>query len=375
MKPTHPKAQLKAVLKHFEIDGDFVDATPYGNGHINDTYAAGFDQGGAPVRYILQRVNHEVFKDPVKVMENIERVTAHIRKSLEAQGVERISSKVLTLLPSTAGPTWHQDPEGNFWRVYVFVEQATSFDQIETQAQAYEAAKAFGGFQKLLADLPAPRLHETIAGFHHTRGRFDALVRAVQGDVCNRATRVKSEIDFVLERERQVDVLLDLLAQGRLRERVTHNDTKLNNVLIDNSTNKGLCVIDLDTVMPGLILYDFGDLCRTATRPTPEDERDLTKVVMRLDLFEAIVAGYLESAADFLSAVEKDHLAFSASLITLEIGIRFLTDYLEGDRYFKTHSPDHNADRARVQFQMVRSFEAQAAALEDAVQHGGHRPG
>ena len=261
-----------------------------------------------------------------------------------------------------------EDEAGNYWRCYLFIEKARSYDQIESAQQAFQAAKAFGAFQGLLADLPAPRLLDTIPDFHHTRRRFDALLAATQADACNRAAGVKREIQFCLEREEIVDVLLTLQARGLIPERVTHNDTKLNNVMIDDATGEGICVIDLDTVMPGLGLYDFGDLCRSGTRPTVEDERDLSKVEMRQDLFEALVRGYLASAKDVLNATEKDYLSFSAKLITFEIGIRFLTDYLQGDRYFKTRREGHNADRTRVQFKMVESFERHEEAMHRVVQ-------
>ena len=367
MDTTKAQHDLRSIAGLFHIYGDFVEAAPYGTGHINDTYAAVFDQSGGPVRYIFQRINHHVFKNPSAVMENVSRVTAHVRQKLEEGQSDQISRRVLTLVPTHDGRMWDRDAEGNHWRCYLFIEKATTHDQIKSPAQAFQAAKAFGTFQKMLADLPAPRLRDTIPNFHHTRSRFDALRQAVQEDACQRAASVQREIDFCLQRESMVDVLLGLQARGLVPERVTHNDTKLDNVMIDDATGEGICVIDLDTVMPGLVLYDFGDLCRTGTRPTAEDERDLSKVEMRLDMFEALVRGYLASAGDFLNTTEKDHLAFSAKLITFEIGLRFLTDYLQGDRYFKIHRDGHNADRARVQFKMVESFERNEQAMAKVV--------
>jgi hypothetical protein len=360
---------IRSVAGLFHIHGDFRAAAPYGTGHINDTYALVFDQSGSPVRYILQRINQQVFRTPPAVMENIERVTSHVRRKLEASGADDVSRRVLTLLRTHAGETWAKDAAGNYWRCYLFIEKARTFDQIESAQQAFQAASAFGAFQKLLADLPVPPLRETIPEFHHTRKRFDTLRAAIAADVCKRAAGMQREIQFCLEREAMVDVLLDLQAGGLIPERVTHNDTKLNNVMIDDTTGEGICVIDLDTVMPGLVHYDFGDLCRSGTRPTAEDELDLSKVEMRLDLFEALVRGYLASAGDVLNATEKDHLAFSAKLITFEIGIRFLTDHLQGDCYFKTHRENHNADRARVQFKMVDSFERNDSAMRAMVQN------
>jgi hypothetical protein len=367
MTASKPKHDLRAVAACFQICGDFREAAPYGSGHINDTYAAVFDQAGSPMRYIFQRINHNVFKAPAGLMGNVERVTDHIRRKLEAAGADQISRRVLTLVPGLDGKRWHADSEGNHWRCYLFIERAKTYDQIEAPRQAFEAARAFGEFQKQLADLPAPRLLDTIPKFHHSRSRFDALRQAIEQDACNRAAGVKTDIEFALRHEPLVDVLLGLQARGELPERVTHNDCKLNNVMLDDVTGQGVCVIDLDTVMPGLTLYDFGDMCRTAACPTVEDELDLSKVEMRMDMFEALVGGYLASARGFLNPVEKDHLVFCAKLITFEIGIRFLADHLAGDHYFKVHRPGHSADRARVQFKMVDSFERNDAAMRKVV--------
>ena len=368
MAASQPKHDLRSVAARFQIHGDFREAAPCGSGHINDTYTVVFDQAGSPMRYVFQRINHNVFKDPAGLMGNVERVTAHIRRKLEAAGADQISRRVLTLAPARDGKCWHADAEGNHWRCCLFIERAKSYDQIETPRQAFEAARAFGEFQKQLADLPAPRLRDTIPNFHHTRSRFEALRQAIERDACNRAGGVKAEIEFALRHEPLVDVLLDLQARGLLPERVTHNDCKLNNVMLDDDTGQGVCVIDLDTVMPGLALYDFGDLCRTATCPTAEDERDLSKVEMSMEMFEALVGGYLASAGGLLNAAEKGHLVFCAKLITFEMGIRFLADHLAGDRYYKVQRPGHSGDRARVQFKMVESFERNEAAMRQAVE-------
>ncbi len=362
------KHDLRLVAAQFAILGDFRSAAPYGSGHINDTYAVEIDQSGSPVRYIIQRINHQVFKNPLAVMQNIERVTLHLRRKLRERAEEGISRRLLTLVPALDGRTWHVDSAGNHWRCYLFIEKARSHDLVESPRQAYEAARAFGRFQKDLADLPAPRLHETIPNFHNARFRFDQLLQAVQEDRQNRAITVKGEIEFCLSRKKMVEAWPALQAQGLLPERVTHNDTKVNNVMLDDTTGEGICVIDLDTVMPGLALYDFGDLCRTACCPTAEDERDLAKVAMRQEMFEALVRGYLSAAGGFLCPAEKEQLSFAASLITFEIGIRFLADHLAGDCYFKIHRAGQNADRARVQFKMVESFEHQAESMNAIVQ-------
>ena len=362
---------LRAIAGLFQIHGNFTDAVSYGTGHINDTYMVAFDQGGGAIRYLFQRINHNVFKNPAAVMENIERVTAHIRRKLAAGGADQISRRVLTLVPARGGRNWGVDPDGNHWRCYVFVEGAASCDQVESAQQAGEAARAFGEFQKMLADLRAPRLHDTIPNFHHTRSRFDALRRAIEADACNRAAQVEHEIQFCLQREGMVDVLLDLQARGLVPERVTHNDTKLNNVMFDDATGAGLCVIDLDTVMPGLALYDFGDMCRTACCPTAEDERDLARVAMRMDMFAALVRGYLASVGGHLNRTEIEYLPFAARLITFEMGFRFLADHLQRDCYYKIHREGHNVDRARVQFKLIESFEQHEAAMVKVVKGRG----
>ncbi len=275
----------------------------------------------------------------------------------------------LTLVPTVDGKDYFVDSKGDYWRTYVFVEGALGVDVVENTNQAYEVARAFGEFQCLLADLPG-RLVETIPEFHHTRSRFDALRQAIDEDVLGRAADVQAEIDFAMAREEMVDVVVDLMAAGEIAERVTHNDTKLNNVLIDTVTGKAACVIDLDTVMPGSVLYDFGDMVRTTTNLAAEDEQDLSKVEMDIDYFEALVKGYLETASGFLTAKERELLPFSGRLISFEIGLRFLTDYLQGDVYFKTHREGQNVDRCRKQFKMVESIERQMDAMQKIVADG-----
>jgi len=296
------------------------------------------------------------------LIENIRLVTTHLAGKLA--GGRDSSRQVLTLVPTRKGLYFHQDEEGNYWRIYLFIEKARSYDAVESPRQAFEAAKAYGHFQKLLADLPAPRLHDTIPDFHHTPKRFAALVKAVENDVSNRAHAAKAEIDFALQRASLTAVILD----AKLPERVTHNDTKFNNVMLDDVTGEGVCVVDLDTLMPGLALYDFGDMVRTTTSPAKEDECDLTQVRMQLPMFEALVRGYLTFAGDFLTAPERKLLAFSGKLITFEIGARFLTDFLTGDTYFKVCRNGHNLDRCRTQFKLVESIEQQEEQMNKLVE-------
>jgi len=349
---------LRRISQEFRIPGDFRSAAPYGSGHINDTYAVNFDQAGTAIRYIFQRINHNVFPDPGRLMQNVERVCAHTCAKLTAASAADASRRGLTLVPARSGRDWFVDGEDH-WRCYLFIEGARTYDAIQSEAQAAEAARAFGHFQGLLADLPGERLFETIPDFHHTRKRFEKLIRACEADAQGRAASVSGEIDFVRRREAATSLIVEALESGRLPERITHNDTKLNNVMIDDATGEGVCVIDLDTVMPGTALNDFGDMVRTATNPAREDTRNLSEVSMRIEYFTALARGYIEGAAGFLTEAERELLPESGRIITLECGIRFLTDFLEGDVYFKTHREGHNLDRCRTQFRLVESIEDQ----------------
>ncbi len=343
-----------------------MEIYPYGGGHINDTLLGVYQTPTGPARFIHQRINHNVFKQPEKVMENIQRVTRYARERIRASGGNP-DRETLTLVPAEDGRSYYQAPDGSYWRTYTFIDGARTYDIAQNLEQVYHAARAFGNFQKLLDDLPGERLHETIPSFHHTRRRFDAFVQALDNDPVNRAYGVKAEIDFILQREKDASIVMDLLAQGKLPERVTHNDTKLNNVLIDDQTGEGICVIDLDTMMPGSALYDFGDLVRMGTATAAEDERDLSRVGVDLQLFGELARGYLDSTRDFLTSTELDLLVFGGRLITYEQAIRFLGDYLNGDVYYKIHRPDHNLDRARTQIKMLAEMERKQDAMEEFV--------
>lgn len=359
---------LSDVGTHFPLHGALLDAHRYGSGHINDTFLARFDQAGAPVRYIFQRINRNVFKNVPQLMENISRVTRHVADKAGKYD----SRRALTLVPACDGAPFYKTPAGDFWRVYLFVEGARTYDAVETLGQAFEAARAFGQFQQALADLPGGRLHETIPHFHDTPRRLEALRQAAAADVAGRGKELRAELDFAFQREAEAGRLLDLVRTGDIPERVTHNDTKLNNVMLDDKTGQGICVIDLDTVMPGLSLYDFGDLVRFGTNTGAEDETDPAKIDVSLPIFESLVQGYIAGAGNILTAAEWDHLVFAGKLMTYEVGIRFLTDYLQGDVYFKTKRPGHNLARARNQFRLVERMETVAPALLDIVRR--HRP-
>jgi aminoglycoside phosphotransferase (APT) family kinase protein len=353
---------LADVARQFQVIGKFAEATSYGGGHINDTYCVVFKQAGVPGRRILQRINGNIFKNPAANMENIQRVTAHL--AAKVAGDPDRERRVLTLIPAHDGRVWHEDAAGNYWRMYHFIEKARSYEAVESTEQAFKAAKAFGEFQRLLIDLPAPRLHVTIPDFHHTPKRFAALERAIAADVAGRAIGAKAEIEFALARKSISSVLLD----ANLPERVTHNDTKFSNVMLDDATGEGICVIDLDTVMPGLALHDFGDMVRTATSTAQEDERDLSRVTMQFPMFEALVRGYLASAGGFLTKAERQHLVFAGKLITFEQAVRFLADYLAGDTYYKVHYGGQNLDRCRTQFKLIESIEQQEEKMERLVE-------
>jgi len=362
------QTDLQAIAARFDLPGRFIDGAPHGSGHINDTFAVRFDDKGHRVRYVLQRVNHEVFKDVPAVMENVDRATRHISASLERQEVADRSRRAMTLIPTTDGGTYHVTPSGDYWRAFQFVEGATSYDVLTTHDQAHEVARAFGKFQTMLADLPDPPLHETIPKFHDGPGRFRAFLDALERDPLNRAADAGPEIAFLVDNADAFDRLPALVSSGALPLRATHNDCKSNNVLIDNATGEGICVIDLDTLMPGLVLYDFGDMVRTSTCPVPEDSQILEDVQMDLERFTYLTHGYLASAGEFLTSAEKEQLVFAGKVITLTIGARFLTDHLLGDTYFKTHRPDHNLDRCRVQFALVRSIVNQESAMHAVVE-------
>lgn len=356
------------ILPQFAIDGEYIEAPPYGSGHINDTFAPKLRRAdGTEVRYILQHINTNVFQDPDGLMENISGVTAYLKEIIHENGGDT-ERETLTVVPTRDGKTYYRNPADNCcWRIYLFVEDTLSYDLVEKPEDFYMSAKAFGRFQMLLANYPAATLHETIPNFHNTVDRFAKLKKAIAEDKQGRAVSVQKEIEFALAREADTHVLLDLQAKGSIPLRVTHNDTKLNNVLIDAKTMKGICVIDLDTVMPGLAHYDYGDSIRFGASTALEDEKDLSKVSMDLGLFEAYTKGFLEEAGSVLNPVEKEFLPMGAKMMTYECGIRFLTDYLEGDTYFKTHYEGQNLDRTRTQFKLVADMESKWDAMHDIV--------
>ena len=357
---------MKDILTAWKWNGSVSEPIPYGEGHINQTYAITVTSEQGAKRYILQKINTDTFKDPAGLMENICGVTDFLREKARQRGNDPARA-TLHVVPTKEEKPYYQAVDGGCWRVYDFVEDTVCLQQVQSAEDFYQSAVAFGNFQHQLADYPAHTLHETIPHFHDTPKRFADFQRAVAEDRMGRAAQVQREIEFVRAREADYHVMVDLLAAGKLPLRVTHNDTKLNNVMLDDVTGEGICVIDLDTTMPGSAIYDFGDMIRTATSPAAEDEKDVSKVTMRMFMFEALVQGYLSSAKSFLTPLEKSLLPFSGKLLTMECGIRFLTDYLSGDVYFKIHRPEHNLDRCRTQMALVESIEAQMDEMKAIV--------
>lgn len=351
-------AGIEEAIAQFAVEGRLMERRPYGNGHINDTFLLVYEiPEGVKKRYILQRMNHDIFRKPQELMENIVNVTEYLRKMIISQGGEP-ERETLNVVKTRDGKSNYRDSGGNYWRMFLFIERTVCLEKVESAKDFYDSAVAFGNFQRMLADYPAETLHETIPNFHHTPSRFRAFQKAVQEDKLGRAALVREEIAFAMEREKDTPVLTDLLAAGQLPLRVTHNDTKLNNILFDEESRKALCIIDLDTVMPGLSHYDFGDSIRFGASTGEEDERDLEKIELDLSLYEAFTKGYLEGCGGRLTDKEIETLPMGAKLMTYECGIRFLADYLEGDVYFKIHRDGHNLDRARTQFKLVADMEA-----------------
>ena len=351
------KTKDQIILDNFSTKGKFTSATPYGSGHINDTRLVTYDDNGKEYMYILQRINHNVFKNPEELMSNFVAVTAYLRDIIEKNGGDP-DRETLNVIKTKNGENVLKTEDGEFWRLLTFISDSISYDKVERPEQFYSSAVSFGNFQYLLRDFPADTLYETIPNFHNTPDRLKKFEEAVLADVCKRAETVKEEIQFVRDRAEFAKTLENAHAQGSLPLRVTHNDTKLNNILFDEKSGKALAVIDLDTIMPGYSVNDFGDSIRFGATTALEDEADLSKVNFDISLYELYVKGFIEGAKGGLTEGELEMLPIGAMMMTFECGTRFLTDYLSGDTYFKTSRPGHNLDRARNQFKLVRDMEA-----------------
>ena len=358
-------SDFAGLFSKFAMEGALVSAQPYGSGHIHETFLIKTHERECP-DYILQRINHHVFKDVPRMMENIVRVTEHLRGKISALAGNSSGREVLTVVPARDGRHFHQDGEGSFWRCYVFIDHRRPSHREKNPEYACEAGKLFGRFIRLLADLPGPPLHETIPGFHDVEFHLRKFSEVLQADPLLRRDAAAEEIAFARERAEEMKRMLVLAREGRITLRVTHNDTKFNNILFDGQ-GRALCVIDLDTVMPGYVHYDFGDAIRSGCNRAREDESSLKTVGLDIGLFKGYVRGFLNSLQSCLSAEEISHLAFSAKLFAYMIGLRFLSDHLAGDSYFKISRPGHNLQRARVQFRLLEDMERQFSELEDIV--------
>ena len=353
------------VCRHFNIKGEAVSQCIFTDGHINTTLLLVFDEEGETKKYLIQGINTHVFKNPEELMENIVGVTTFIKKKIIENG-GNAERETLTFLQAETGKYFFYSGD-KCWRIYNFIDNAHTCNKIENKQHFENAGRSFGNFQKHLAEYPMGNLHETIKDFHNTPKRFDNLEAAINNNLSGRADNVKTDIEFAMARRADAGRLLDLHAQGKIPLRVTHNDTKLNNILFDDVTNEGICVIDLDTIMPGFSLYDFGDAIRFGGNTTREDDDNLDNVQISLELFESYAEGFLSASAKALTIDEVENLAFSAMLMTLECGIRFLTDYLDGDVYFRTHYPEHNLVRARNQFKLVYEIEQHMDEMNEIV--------
>ena len=352
---------MEEILKNFKVKGQYISCEPYGEGHINDTYLVLYTKQ----KYILQRINHHVFPNVKGLMNNIYLVTSYLKDKLNNGD----DFQTLTLVLTKENQYYFYDKNTqNYYRLYLFVEHSLTLQKAENMQLFKESAIAFAKFQNLLKDFDATQLIEVIPNFHHTQSRFEHLLKTIQEDPLKRVQLCLNEIDFVLKRKEDCSIIVNLLKEKKLPLKVTHNDTKLNNVLLDNKTLKGMCVIDLDTVMPGTILYDFGDSIRFGCNSASEDEIDLNKVNFKIDYFKAFAEGFLSETKDSLNEYEINYLAFASKIMTLECGIRFLDDYIAGDHYFKIHREQHNLDRCRTQFKLVSQMEEKMTEMNQIIQ-------
>jgi hypothetical protein len=360
---------LREIYDEFITGSSFLKADLSGSGHIHDTYVVETLETDHD-NFILQKLNNTVFRNIPELQENIERVTRHLQEKISKIPDSDPKRETLTLVKAKNGKTWITDRDGNYWRMYIFIPDQHSYDIVDTPGKAYEGGKAIGRFQAMLSDLPGPPLHETIPYFHDIEKRLGSFYRILSADPVSRAVSVKDLVDFVNRRAQVMQTILKLGKEGKIPVRITHNDTKFNNILFDKN-DKALCVIDLDTVMPGYIHYDFGDAIRTAANVAREDEEDLTRVRMDLTLFEAHASGYLSETRNTLNDVEKEYLAFAPLLITFIMGLRFLTDFIDGDHYFRIHHENHNLQRAMAQFKLVESMEEQYGVMKRIIKKLG----
>lgn len=369
---------IRKIISKFSIGGGSYSFKPFGSGHINDTYLvydhkteSACKNEGLHDKYLLQRINHEVFKDVKGLMQNMHLVTSDLKKKLSCADEEIFTT--VSIIPTHQGDLFYKDDQGSYWRVQTFIPNSISYDRVTSEKQAFEAGYAFGMFQRLLSDMDVSSLKETIPDFHNMEYRFSNLQKAIQRDIVGRKSSVTEEINFAMQRKASMENLYQKVRNGEVPIRITHNDTKFNNVLLDQETQKAICIIDLDTVMPGVVWYDFGDSIRTIVNTAEEDEADVDKVEVDISYFNAFSQGYLKETAPFLTSLEVDQLAFSSQYMTFIMGLRFLTDYISGDVYYKTKHEHHNLQRARAQFRLVSRMEKKAQEMQDMVWQTYHR--
>ncbi len=367
MRRNAVSAGAAEAVKFFDFRGSIIDFRPFGNGHINDTYLVRFRYGGKTVKYIMQRINNGVFKNPEQVMSNIINVTSFLRNQIIDAGGDP-ERETLNVIKTKDGKGFYIDGYGSFWRAFVFIADAVSLDLPEDDNDFYQSAVAFGNFQHRLGSFPANELFETIPDFHNTPVRYDNLIKAIERNASGRADNAKAEIEFAKERREFTNILEDSFAKGLIPKRVTHNDTKMNNVMLDKDTREPVCVVDLDTIMPGYSVNDFGDSIRFGASTAAEDEKDLSKVHFDIGLFETYTRGFLKGCGGSLTQNEIMLLPVGAKMMTLECGMRFLTDYIDGDAYFKTAYEEHNLVRCRTQFKLVSEMEEQWDAMQKIVE-------
>lgn len=359
------KHDLRGIFGSFLAEGSFLKAETFGSGHIHDTFLVSTRETDKD-NYILQRLNSKVFRRIPELQENIERVTRHIRGKLAGIPGADPKRECVNLIPARNGKSWINDDEGSYWRLLVFIPNHRSYDIVDSPARAFEGGKAVGRFQAMLADMPEPPLHETIPDFHNIEKRIEWFENSVTTDKAGRVSGLKREIAFFRERAEKMTIIRRLGREGRIPVRITHNDTKFNNILLDEN-DRALCIIDLDTVMPGYVHYDFGDAIRTAANVAAEDESDLSRIRMDIGLFKAYAEGYLSETRETLNSAEKEYLAFAPLLITYEQAIRFLTDYIDGDTYYRIHHEHHNLQRTRAQIRLVESMEEQYDSMQELI--------
>lgn len=363
------KKDLQEVFANYGFDASsYVNIKQIKIGHINSTYTLYFDQGSSVKRYLLQEINTHVFKNPIQLMENIEKITTFLSEKVRLSGAKNYENLSLRVIHTLDHHSYMISSKNHFFRVYNFIENAKTYQKTNDLKLFYNAGKTIGTFQNMLSDFDASQLHETIPNFHNTPYRFQTFLKVLKENPCDRAKDCEEEIQFVLHLKDFTPVITSLIEQKLIPIKVTHNDTKLNNIMFDCETKEGLCLVDLDTVMPGTILYDFGDAIRSGCNRADEDEKNLEKVRFSVDLFKAFSEGYLSSVASSITKCEVNHLVDSAILMTFECGMRFLTDYLDGDHYFKTKYDNHNLVRCRTQFHLVKQMIEQKDVLEEIVQ-------